>query len=108
MVATIAQYVNECDICQRTKSSRQKYSGLLHPLPVPSGRWTSVTMDFITELPQCEGFDTIMVVVDRHTKMAHFTPCSKEIDSEQTAKLYIDRVFRHHGTPDTLISDRDP
>ena len=107
MVQTITQYVLECDICQRAKSVRRKYSGLLHPLPIASQRWFSVTMDFITELPMCEGFDTIMVVVDRHTKMAHFSPCHHSIDAEKTAVLYIDRIFRHHGIPGELITDRD-
>ncbi|RYE18911.1 MAG: hypothetical protein EOP45_13405 [Sphingobacteriaceae bacterium] len=66
MNAYIERYVTECDTCQRAKSTQQKYSGLLHPLPVASEQWKSVTMDFITDLPPCDGFDTIMVVVDRH------------------------------------------
>lgn len=105
--ALIAQYVKECDVCQRTKASRQKYTGLLHPLPTATKYWSSVTLDFITDLPLCEKQDTILVVVDRHTKMAHFTPCTKDITSRDTATLYIDRVFRYHGIPDEIISDRD-
>ena len=106
MANNIEKYVKSCDTCQRMKSSRQKYSGLLHPLPVPSERWESVTLDFITDLPPCEGFDAIMVVVDRYTKMAHFIPCRKDITAVGTAKLYIDRVFWHHGIPETILSDR--
>lgn len=63
-------------------------------------------MDFITDLPVCQDFDSIMVVVDRFTKMAHMTSCKKAITAEQTAKLFIDRVARHHGTPEEIISDR--
>ena len=105
MIHAIEQYVLECDTCQRSKSARRKYSGSLHPLPVASQRWNSVTTDFITELPECEGYDTIMVVVDRHTKMSHFVPCHNSITVEKTALLYIDQIFRHHGIPGELITD---
>jgi transposase InsO family protein len=106
MAKLIKTYVIECTACQRTKSSRRKYNGLLHPLPIPTERWKMVTIDFMTQLPLCDNYDSIMVVVDRHTKMAHFMPCRTDITSEQTAYLYIDRVFRYHGIPKTLVSDR--
>ena len=101
----VEDYVKSCDICQRTKPSRRTY-GLLQPLPAATERWVSVTMDFMTQLPPCGGFETLLVVVDRFTKMAHFIPCGKQVDSRQTAKLYIDRVFRLHGIPKEIISDR--
>ncbi|PRP73764.1 retrotransposable element protein, partial [Planoprotostelium fungivorum] len=82
-------------------------TGLLHPLLVLSERWLSVTMGFITELPECKGFNSIMVVVDRFTKMAHFVPCQTNITAQETARLYVDRVFRHHGIPTHIISDQD-
>ena len=63
-------------------------------------------MDFITDLSVCQDFDSIMVVIDRLTKMAHMLPCKKSITAEQTAKLFIDRVARHHGTPEEIISDQ--
>lgn len=63
-------------------------------------------MDFMTDLPLCEGYNSIMVVVDKFTKMAHFIPCTGTITSEQTAKLYFDRVMRHHGLPKIIITDR--
>lgn len=106
MVNEIETYVKSCAVCQRVKPGRHKPIGLLKPLPVPSDRWSSVTMDFITDLPPCKGFDSIMVVVDRFTKMAHFSPCTKTITAQGTAKLYIDRVLRHHGIPESIISDR--
>ena len=77
-------------MCQQTKKRRATPAGLLTPLPVASGRWSSVTMDFMTDLPPCKGFDAIMVVVDRFTKMAHYIPCTKDIDAEGMATLYID------------------
>ncbi|PRP73007.1 retrotransposon nucleocapsid protein, partial [Planoprotostelium fungivorum] len=106
MYHTIESYVKSCDTCQRAKHSRKKQSGLLQPLEVPSDRWTSVTIDFMVELPECQGFNAIMVVVDRFTKMSHFIPCKNTITSEEAAWLYIDRVFRLHGIPEKIVSDR--
>ncbi|PRP74586.1 retrotransposable element protein [Planoprotostelium fungivorum] len=108
MTHDIESYVKSCDVCQRAKHSHCKQSGLLQPLSVPSNRWKSVTIDFMVELPECQGFNAIMVVVDRFTKMSHFIPCKNTITSEETATLYIDRVFRHHGIPEHIISDRGP
>ena len=102
----VEQYVKTCDVCQRTKVRRQTPPGLLRPLPVPSSRWSSVTMDFMTDLPPCQNYDSIMVVVDRFTKMAHYVPCTKDVTSEQVASLFIDWVYRHHGLPEHMISDR--
>src|ERR1700678_2260362 len=65
-------------------------------------------MDFITDLSISTGHDSIMVVVDRLSKMAHFIPCSKTITSEQTASLIFQHVVRLHGLPDNIISDRGP
>jgi hypothetical protein len=104
----IQDYISSCITCQRTKPDKQKYAGLLHPLPVASKRWSSLTMDFMTDLPECQGYDSIMVVVDRFTKMAHFIPCKKTITADQTASLFTDRVFRLHGLPDNIITDRGP
>ena len=63
-------------------------------------------MDFITNLPHSKGFDTILTVVDRFIKMAHFLPCVKNISSQETADIIMREVFRHHGLPNDIISDR--
>jgi hypothetical protein len=71
----ITNYVLSCDSCQRNKSSNQVPAGLLQPLPVPSRRWESISMDFITQLPRnLDGHDATWVVVDRLSKYAHFVP----------------------------------
>ena len=57
----------------------------------------------MTDLPP---HDAILVVVDRYTKMAHYVPCTKDITAEQLATFYIDRIFRHHGMSEHIISDR--
>lgn len=63
-------------------------------------------MDFITDLSSSNSYDSIFVVVDRFTKMAHFVPCTKSISGEETAKLFMDNIYRYHGLPKDIISDR--
>jgi len=65
-------------------------------------------MDFITDLPPSKSFDSICVIVDRLTKMAHFTPCKKTISSEETARLFFDTIYRYYGLLDDIVSDRGP
>jgi hypothetical protein len=104
----IADYVASCEVCQHNKVDCQKPFGLLHPLPIPQQPWKSVSMDFIVKLPVSEGFDSIMVVVDRLTKQAHFVPCREELDTEETANLYLTHIFKLHGLPEDIISDCGP
>jgi len=63
-------------------------------------------MDFITDLPKSEGYNTILVVIDRQTKMSHFIPCSKDIDARQFANLFMREIVRLHGLPHDIITDR--
>lgn len=63
-------------------------------------------MDFIVDLPESKSFDSIFVVVDRLTKMAHFVPCNKTVTGEETAKLFMENVYKYHGLPNDIISDR--
>ena len=79
--------------------------GLLEPLPIPSKPWQAIALDFITDLPVSKGFNVILIVVDRYTKMAHFLPCTKEISSEETAEIFMCEVCRHHALHDSIISD---
>jgi hypothetical protein len=65
-------------------------------------------MDFITSLPLSSSFDTILVVVDRLTKMAHFAPYKKTITGEQMARLFLDNIYRYHGLSDDIILDQGP
>ena len=63
-------------------------------------------MDFIVDLPKSKTFDSIFVVVDRLTKMAHFVPCNKSVTGEEAARLFLENVYKYHGLPDDIISDR--
>lgn len=102
----VEAYVKSCDICARTKRSLQKPAGLLQPLPIADRPWSSVSMDFIMPLPESNGFDAILVVVDRLTKMAHFIPTNATIDVEGLARVFLDNVIRLHGVPVDIVSDR--
>jgi transposase InsO family protein len=65
-------------------------------------------MDFVMGLPSSDGFDAIWVVIDCLTKLRHFAPCSTAIDAEGLAELFLANIFRLHGLPDTIVSDRGP
>lgn len=107
MRQSVKSYIKACEACQRNKATNQKPAGLLNPLPIPSEPWESVGMDFITGLPRTKsGHDAILVFVDRLTKMVHLAPTVTTIDSLGTARLYVDYVWKHHGVPLDVVSDR--
>ncbi|GBG85010.1 hypothetical protein CBR_g39474 [Chara braunii] len=106
----VKDYVAECPTCQEVNSANHLPYGLLQPLPIPEGRWQSISMDFIGPLrpPAPRGHDAILVVVDRFTKCARFVPCRYAISAREVADIVFDRVVRDHGLPLSIISDRDP
>ena len=79
----------------------------MQPLPIPGAIWVDVSLDFIERLPKSRGKDTILVVVDRLSKYAHFLPLSHPFSAVTVAQLYFDNVFKLHGIPKTMVSDRD-
>ncbi|GJS03754.1 putative CCCH-type zinc finger family protein [Tanacetum coccineum] len=108
MMKDVNHYILRCRICHLAKSTSHN-TGLYTPLPVPSAPWEDVSMDFVMGLPQTQRKkDSIMVVVDRFSKMAHFVPCSKTMDATNIADLYFKEVVKLHGIPKTITSDRDP
>jgi hypothetical protein len=78
------------------------------PLPVPSRPWHTVGLDYLTHLPESNGFNRVLIVVDHLTRMAHFLPCTETVTVEETATLFLLGVFRLHGLPRVLACDRDP
>ena len=103
----VAEYVQTCDLCQRNKSAHTKPAGKLLPLPIPDGKWEVITCDFVTSLPKTKnGFDAICVFVDKLTKMCHLCPTTSDVNAEGTAQLFVDHVWRYHGLPRKIISDR--
>lgn len=106
MAANVTEFVTSCDICQRAKSSHHAPYGLLQPLLVMECPWQGVSMDFITDLPVVEGFDSICTIVDRFSKMCHLVPCTKTIDAPATARLFFRNMVCLHGFPENVVSDR--
>jgi transposase InsO family protein len=104
----VDRFVRNCHACQRSRTSRHAPFGILKPLSVPEGAWRDVSMDFVTGLPWSNGFNAILNVTCRLTKMRHLIPCRDNTTAEQLAELYIRYVFRLHGLPDTILSDRGP
>jgi len=106
--ADATKYVAQCEVCQRAKSHNLPPGGLLHPLPVPEQRWSSISMDFITGLPPtAAGFEAILTVVDRLTKMIHLLPTHTTATAQQLAQLFTDGIVRLHSFPTSIVSDRD-
>ncbi|EDN07175.1 hypothetical protein HCAG_03706 [Histoplasma mississippiense (nom. inval.)] len=105
----VKEYVETCDVCQRIKVPRHKQYGELAPLPVPKGPWQDLSMDFIVDLPKStrvKGYDSILVIVDRFTKMAKYIPTHKKVKAPELADLFLDAIIRDHGSPKSLVSDR--
>jgi hypothetical protein len=103
----VTDFVRQCDICQHAKHLNSPPPGLLAPLPVPTGAWRDISMDFVEGLPLSEGFSVIMVVVDRFTKYAHFVPLKHPYTAPSVARHFIDNIVKLHGMPRTIVSDRD-
>ncbi|XP_077374235.1 uncharacterized protein LOC144016793 isoform X1 [Festucalex cinctus] len=108
METSVQEYVKACPVCARNKSSNQPRMGLLQPLPIPSRPWAEISMDFVTGLPTSHGKTTILTVVDRFSKMVRFIPLPKLPSAKRTAEIMIDQVFRIHGFPRHIVSDRGP
>ena len=106
MRQTVAQFIRNCDTYTRIKPARHALYGLLKTLEVPVRRWSSVSLDLITGLPMSNGFNPLLVVVDRLSKAAHYIKTTADINSKQIARLFFDNVFRLHGIPDSVVSDR--
>lgn len=104
---TVSDYVASCE-CARAKASRHKPYGLLQPLPIPEQPWSSLSTDFIVELPPSEGYNAISVWVCRLTKMAHFIPCTTNISADGLVSLFTNNIFKIHGLPKDIVSDRGP
>ncbi|XP_058741863.1 uncharacterized protein LOC131614269 [Vicia villosa] len=104
----VKDFVKRCSTCQHNKHLTQKKKGLLQPLPVPNNVWEELTMDFITHLPNSFGHTVIWVICDRLTKYVHFLALPTSFTAKDLASRYMVEIFRLHGTPKSIISDRDP
>lgn len=107
MAADVARIIDRCRVCHIAKTHHSN-AGLYTPLPVPDGPWEDVSLDFVVGLPRTQRQkDSIMVVVDRFSKMAYFVPFAKTYDASQVARLYFAEIVKLHAVPKSLTSDRD-
>ena len=105
----IKHFVQTCNNCQRNKMERTPIRGLLEPLQIPSQKWQSISIDWISGLPtSANENDCILTIVERLTHMVHLIPCRTTLTSSQLAHLLIQHVVRLHGVPRSIHSDRDP
>ncbi len=107
----VEAYVKACDVCLASKAVRHKPYGDLQSLPVLTHWWKDLSIDFVTSLPvstnwKGETYDSILVIVDRLTKMVNYKPVKVTIDAPGLAEVIINVVMRHHGLPDLIVSDR--
>eukprot|EP00253_Pinus_taeda_P022179 PITA_22179 len=108
MKKDVTEYLARCLECQQIKTEHQHPVGLLQPLPILEWKWETISMDFITGLPKTKrNNDSIMVVVDKLSKAAHFIPVQSMYKAVQIAHVFMQNVFKLHGLPKTIISDRD-
>ncbi len=108
LAADVRQFVLACPTCAQCKPVNRPPDGLLHPLPVPSRPWSHIALDFVSGLPPSKGNTVILTVVDRFSKAVHFIPLPKLPSARETAQLMVDHVFRLHGLPVDVVSDRGP
>lgn len=104
----VKKWVAECVVCQKNHYEAILPPGLLQPLAIPDGAWVEISMDFVEGLPVDHGKSVLWVVIDRFTKYGHFVPIGHPYTAKLIAELFIKEIFRLHGLPKGIVTDRDP
>jgi len=104
----VKKYVQGCFKCQQNKIQHQKKAGELHPLEIPQGLWQEISINIIRPLPKSNRIDVIVVIVDQFTKMIRLKATMTNVSSEGIAKIYRDDIWKLHGIPRKILSDRGP
>jgi hypothetical protein len=104
----VRKFIKECKVCQRKKVENIYPAGLLQSLPIPEQNWTEMSMDFIEGLPNSQGKDVVLVVIDRLSKYAHFMPLSHPYTTTTVTHVFVNHIFKLHGLPKSIVNDRDP
>lgn len=107
MKKDVKQHAENCLVCQQNKYQTLAPAGLLQPLLILDQVWEDLLMDFISGLPKSNGFDTILVVVDRFSKYSHFIALSHPFTAKSVAKIFCKEIVRLHGVPHSIVSDRN-
>ena len=105
ITAFVKAYIKGCATCQTTKI-KPPVKVPLKPNEIPQGICETITIDFIMDLPVSNGYNSILTVVDQHSKAVILSPCHKTITAEQTSQLLIDNIWKRTGFPLTIISYR--
>jgi hypothetical protein len=104
--SAVTQFVQTCLVCQQAKPDRTKLLGLLQPLPVPAGAWQTISLDFVEGMSLSGSANCILVVIDMFTKYGHFIALKHPFTAFVVDKLFMDHVYRLHGMPTSIVSDR--
>ena len=113
MRKAVENYIWQCTTCAQNKSTRHKLYGKQQQIKAPQQAWQEITIDFIVKLPLSKDtitdikYNSILVVVDRLTKYAHFIPWKEKGNAEDLAKVILKEIIANHGIPQSIISDRD-
>jgi hypothetical protein len=91
-----------------TKHDRAAYPGKLQPLHVPPSSWHTISMDFVEGLPRSGSWDCILIVRHKLSKFGHFVPLSHQYTTHSVAQLFLSHIYRLHGFPAAIVSNRDP
>ena len=103
----VKQYIKGYNTCQYNKNYIEQLVGKLMPNSIPEKPQAYISADFITKLPLAQEYNSILVVVDRLTKMVHFISTIKKTSVKRLARLFKDNVQKLHGLPESIISDRE-
>jgi hypothetical protein len=105
MLSYVERWVSNCHTCKRTTALREARQGVLKPLPIPQKAWQNISINFITHLPNSYGYDAILVIIDRLTKIKHFIHCKKTCNFEEIAHLYVKYIWKLHNLSRTIVFD---
>ena len=109
LVRDVRQFVLSCNDCQSSKSSNSLPAGMAQPIPPPMNKGEAISIDFVGPFPRtARGKDFIMIMIDRFSRRVWYEPCRQTITGRQAADVLFERVVRHQGLPNTIVSDRDP
>jgi Integrase zinc binding domain len=107
MARFIGSYTRTCNLCLRMKVQRQKLTGELHPLSTPKDWWETISVDFISELPDAHRYDVTMSVVDSVSKCTHFILTNTTITATGAARLFLHHIWKYHGLPLNVVSNQE-
>jgi len=104
----VKKYVKGCNLCQRNKASQQPKATTLHPHDIPKEPWESISVDIVGPLPESKGHNAILAIIDRFSKMIRLIPTTTELTAAQLVETYKDQIWKIHGIPKKITSDRGP